>query len=608
MNYQMTKEELLAVLKKVGKADLSIPESVRLSIPNNKFIAPYLQSITDFAENCRGTKIPALPYSYFKMFYETGDRWYFEDSELGYFPRRGRMAAFSILSWLYEREEDLHELEDVLWAVCDEYTWAVPAHLKRGEGENAFVDKLEPGDFMVDLFASETADCLAETVFLHGERLPEIIRKRIAYLLEERIFARVLNDRFGWMTTTNNWAAVCAGSVGMAAIYAIEDDEHLAAVLERILPAFATFLSGFAADGSCLEGIGYWNYGFSYFVSFADLLYRRTKGELDMFADPFVKKVAGFQQKCYFPGGRTISFSDGGSRSTYQVGLTSYLSRKYSDLIIPPAANSQQDYNDDHCHRWSNILRNLVWAVDEVDDSKIEYTCHMLPAAQWYINNSKNGVGIAAKGGHNAEPHNHNDVGNFLVYMNGEEIISDLGSGEYTRQYFGEKRYTYFTCGSQGHSVPMIDGNTQKPGEDACAANVTVDESGIAMNIAPAYGLDYMPALNRTVCFDAEAGITTLTDAFRFADDAEHEVTERFITYGSVQLDGDRAVLRMNGATMSIRYDPAVFAPVITPACYAAHFGIYKHLFTVDFVAKATGKLTCAFQIIPDERMLKNAL
>ena len=151
----------------------------------------------------------------------------------------------------------------------------------------------------------------------------------------------------------------------------------------------------------------------------------------------------------------------------------------------------------------------------------------------------------------------------------------------------------------------MIDGCTQKPGKDACAANVTVDESGIAMNNAPAYALDYMPALNRTVCFDAEAGIATLTDAFVFSDDAEHEVTERFITYGSVQLDGDCAVLRMDGATMAIRYDPAVFTPVITPACYAAHFGIYKHLFTVDFVAKASSKLACAFRVVPAGAALK---
>lgn len=590
----MTKQEILNVLKKVGKVDLSIPESVRLSIPNNKIIAPYLQSVVDFAEKYRGKPIPALPYSYFKMFHETGDRWFYEDSDRGYFPRRGRLAAMGALSWLYQREEDIRELEDIIWAVCDEYTWSVPAHVKT----EAFTDKLENGDYMVDLFASETGDALAEISFLLGDKLPEIIRKRIAYLLEERIFKRVLEETFGWMSVKNNWAAVCAGSVGMAAIYAIEDDERLAAVLERVMPAFGTFLQSFAEDGSCLEGIGYWNYGFSYFVSFADLLYRRTKGEIDLFDQEIVTKVAHFQQKCIFKGGRSVSFSDGGSRAGYLPGLTSYLSRKYDTVILPPAS-CMNDFNGDHCHRWSNVLRNLIWCVDEVDDSKVQYGCYPLPAAQWYICSSENGVGLAAKGGHNAEPHNHNDVGGIQLFCNGQEVLADLGSGEYTRQYFREGRYLTMTCGSQGHNVPMIDGCTQHAGEDACASNVQMDETGISMDLAPAYKLDFMPSLQRDVRFDRATGTVTLKDTFAFAE-GEHEVRERFITRGTARNDGKRVIVDMNGQSMCIHYDPAKYAVEINCAQYAAHFGVIHPLLTVDFVTRAKGTLQASFTISND--------
>ena len=588
----MNQQEILRILSCAGKPDLSVPESKKQAIIRNKVIAPYLQSLTAEAEKFRGTAIPALPYSYFKLFHETGDRWYYEDSERGYFPRRGRLAAFAVLAWLYGKEEDCHELEDIIWAICDEYTWSVPAHVKA----EAYTTQLEDDAYMVDLFASETADALAEISFLMGDKLPQIIRLRIAHLLEKRIFSRVLEDTFGWMSTTNNWAAVCAGSVGMAAIYAIDDDEHLAAVLERILPAFDHFLSGFAADGSCLEGIGYWNYGFSYFVSFADLLYRRTNGGIDLFANEMVEKIAHFQQKCYFKGGRTVSFSDGGSRASYLPGLTSYLSRKYEGIVIPPAS-SMADFNEDHCHRWSNVLRNLLWTVDTLEEAPV-YGCYPLPAAQWYICSGENGVGIAAKGGHNAEPHNHNDVGGFQIYKNGEEILSDLGSGEYTRQYFSGQRYTFFVCGSQGHTVPMVDGCTQKPGEAACAKDVSVDENGISMDIAPAYGLAEMPSLRRSLRFCRETGATELTDVYTFTT-GTHEVRERFITYGTVQLESGRAVIRSGEETMTICYDPAVFTPEVTAAQYAAHFGVQKHLFTLDLVARAEGELTAAFTIEP---------
>ena len=138
MNFHMTKQEILAVLQKAGKQDLSIPESKKQAILDNPSLKKYLAALEETAAKHRGTPIPVLPYSKFKLFNETGDRVGFEsDPVCGYFPRRGRLAAFGLSAWLYGREEDIRELEDVLWAVCDEYTWSLPAHLKRGEGENA---------------------------------------------------------------------------------------------------------------------------------------------------------------------------------------------------------------------------------------------------------------------------------------------------------------------------------------------------------------------------------------------------------------------------------------------------------------------------------------
>ena len=288
----MTKQQILNLLQSVGKVDLSMPEEKRLAIPHNPLLKPYLQEITDYAEKCRGTAIPALPYSRFKLYHETGDRFQYEDSEVGYFPRRGRIAAFGVLAWLYEREEDIHELEDIIWAICDEYTWSLPAHVE----SDAFTTRLENDAYMVDLFAAETAQTLAEICFLMGDKLAPIVRLRVERLISERVFDRVLTHDFGWMTATHNWAAVCAGSVGMAAIYAIEDNERLAAVLARLLPAMDSFLSGFSEDGACLEGIGYWRYGFSYFTEFAELLERRTAGKICLFDDPRVEKIAAFQQ------------------------------------------------------------------------------------------------------------------------------------------------------------------------------------------------------------------------------------------------------------------------------------------------------------------------
>src|SRR5919202_1922411 len=53
---------------------------------------------------------------------------------------------------------------------------------------------------------------------------------------------------------------------------------------------------------------------------------------------------------------------------------------------------------------------------------------------------SSQGLYLAAQGGHNAESHNHNDVGNFLVYADGKPAIIDVGVETYTAKTFSAKR------------------------------------------------------------------------------------------------------------------------------------------------------------------------
>jgi len=60
--------------------------------------------------------------------------------------------------------------------------------------------------------------------------------------------------------------------------------------------------------------------------------------------------------------------------------------------------------------------------------------------------------------------HNQNDVGNFIVHVNGESVIPDVGRGRYTKAYFGPERYQHFVNSSRGHSVPIVNGCEQLAG------------------------------------------------------------------------------------------------------------------------------------------------
>ena len=179
----------------------------------------YLGEIAKKAEEYREKPIEAPKFSEFRLFSETGDR---ETYQRSYFDRRGRLAALALAVWLWQEPDDAAVLEDAIWAVCDEYTWALPAHIW---GE--FDEENRP---TLDLFAAETASALAEICALNEETLSPAVTKRARKAVEKRVIERFLSEEFGWERLQNNWAAVCGGAVGIAALYLCEPEKAAKAV------------------------------------------------------------------------------------------------------------------------------------------------------------------------------------------------------------------------------------------------------------------------------------------------------------------------------------------------------------------------------------------
>ncbi len=87
---------------------------------------------------------------------------------------------------------------------------------------------------------------------------------------------------------------------------------------------------------------------------------------------------------------------------------------------------------------------------------------------------SAEGLYLAAQGGHNAESHNHNDVGNFIVYADGEPAIIDVGVETYTAKTFSAQRYEIWTMQSAYHNLPTVNGVMQGAGRQFEARDVDV--------------------------------------------------------------------------------------------------------------------------------------
>ena len=485
--------------------------------------------------------VEALRYSEFRMFKYTGNRSFYEGQ---YFLRRRRMNASALLSLIYPEEEKyLVCLMDVIYNICDEYTWCLPAHQTALEINN---------NSHLDLFACETGFALAEIYTLMGDRLEALIRDRIRVEYKRRIIEALDRQTYGWERSLANWNAVCSGSVGCSIM--LLHPELMEKYKARLDENFEYYLKGFKDDGVCEEGVGYWHYGFGFFTVYADMIRNFTNGETDYFTRPKVKEVATFIQKMLLSGKSSVSFSDGGRTCNYHLGLLHYLKNEYPDAISIP--DPKDSYNADGCGRWCLHFRSFLWLKEEylTPDAATKEATYYAQYSQWMVHKNAN-YGFAAKAGHNGEPHNQNDVGSFIIAKNGRQVLVDPGAGMYTRQYFAfDTRYTILQCSSRGHSVPIVDGKYQKPStrDHRCGSADTKYENGVfSADIAGAYEIEGLNSLVRA--FSWNDTTVTLTDTYDYT--GEGDIVERFVTLvkpvsekaGEVTVDG-----------ITVNYDPAV--------------------------------------------------
>jgi hypothetical protein len=557
----------------------------------------YVDEIRSEGARLLSEPIQEISFTLFALFEREGSRL---DVERVYFEKRRRLNTMVFLSLLEPKAEVYQKsLHDILWSICNEYTWCLPAHLKnsletcgdytlaanstewsRGEVRTA-----------IDLFSAETGFALSEILCLTGTDLPPLLRSRIREEVTRRLFKPYLmQGHYHWEKAEHNWSAVCAGSIGSAALLLLENNDELTAVLEKVFGSLDCYLAGFGEDGACLEGVGYWNYGFGYYVYFADLLKKRTQGAINLFQQDKIHQIALFQQKCYLTDSLTVNFSDSVQHVYIQVGLTHYLAGLFPDIEVP-SARLIAAYKDDHCSRWAPALRNLIWFDPDKKSGEWTSVDYYLNEAEWFVSRyltATGSFGFAAKGGSNDEPHNHNDLGGFILASDGEPFVAELGCGEYTADYFGAGRYNYACNGSIGHSVPILEGLNQMEGEASKAAQVEISingqEASFELDIAGAYRNPHLKRLKRRFTWvKSEHPLLRLEDEYEFTI-SPGSIVERFITFIPPQMEGDDCVILQGkgGRRLRIYFDPLQLQPSIGKNSYRNHSGYDTDWYSID--------------------------
>ena len=167
-------------------------------------------------------------------------------------------------------------------------------------------------------------------------------------------------------------------------------------------------------------------------------------------------------------------------------------------------------------------------------------------------------LAISAKGGHNAENHNHNDIGSFAVSLGKETMAGDQGGPfSYPGDYFSaDAPEKYFIKGSYGHPVPLVDGVQQSTGAGARAIvlekELTDIEARFSIDLTSAYHTPKLEKLMRTFTYN-RSGNGSFCVEDKFVANAPIRFATALTTAAAwKQIDSNHLLLTVNDEKMIV--------------------------------------------------------
>lgn len=476
-----------------------IPEHIRVA---------YIQE----GEKAFNGEWPSLPASIFLDFVRNGNRTRFEHLS---FSRRGRLADL-VLAEVFERKgRFLDEIMNGIWAICEESFWGVPAHLGGQKAGHGLPDVTDP---YVDLFSAETGVLLAWTYYLLAPQLDQInplIAKRIVYETERRILTPYLeHDDWGWMgfksrkggykNRVNNWNPWINSNVIACTLILEHDPERRLKLLHKVMDSVDNFMAPYPGDGGCDEGPSYWGRAGGSLFDCLELLYSASDGAINIYNAHLTQEIGKYIYRAYISTPYFLNFADAPAKVHIQPSLVFRYGKAIGDRTMMQFAAfeaKQYDWGDGTLGgsfgKLNRVLPALFSVKEILSTTPAEPLLRdvWLPDIQVMTARSKKGSKasfyVAAKGGHNNESHNHNDVGNYVVYFNGRPILVDAGSQTYTRKTFSSHRYELWNNQSAYHNLPTINGVMQHNGSQFKARNVKYSANNrraqLTLDIAKAY-------------------------------------------------------------------------------------------------------------------------
>ncbi len=498
--------------------------------------------------------------------------------------RRNRLQELALAECVEGKGRFLDAITDGIWLTCEETWWGFPAHL---ESQKVGPDLPDITDPVVDIVVGENAALLAWISHVLGEQLDtvsKLIRPRIKIEIDRQLLIPAFErDDFWWMSwdfgrhTINNWNP-WVNSNWLACVLLMErDPERRAFAVHKIMRSLDMFINHQPEDGGCDEGPGYWDRAGGSLFDCLELLHHATSGQISIFDQPVIQDTGRVLMSAPKDGDWLIKIADASAKGNISGPLVQRYGRHIKDQSLVDFGRWVQHHQRarDYSH-----LRSLNRTLAELFDTEPFDAVPpppllrdvWLPDLQFMTARSLagNGAGffLAAKGGHNAESHNHNDVGTCIVHLNGAPLLIDVGVETYTAKTFSPRRYEIWTMQSQWHNLPTINGTLQQNGETFAARELShsADDTAatFALDIAGAYPSSAaVKRFTRTYRLERN-GPLAITDDFELSEAREPIVWNFMLLIApEIVADGQVRLSTASGDTALLTYETDRYVCVV---------------------------------------------
>lgn len=447
---------------------------------------------------------PVLTDALYRRYSRDGNRTEFQEANLR------RLRRLNLFAWAEALEHQGHFVGPLQAAIAEllaEPTWVLPAHDPK-------LNNLEGRWTEIDLMVAMKGWMLATALYWHEASLDPIVVQRARAELDRRLFQPFLaaargganTDGMWWLQADNNWNAVCHAGIVGAALAVLPARAERATIVGFAELNLEHYLKGFTPDGYCSEGIGYWNYGFGHFAMMSDTLARATGGRVRPLAGDHALRVAAYPWAVQILPGVYPAYADMDVRerpSTW-FGALAVMQVYPKPLGMKSWNLAAEDLRTLMLYESAmKVFLPLVTAgLPAAPAPRPSGQHHWFADAQVYTGRATATFGGAIKGGHNAEHHNHNDLGSFVIAAGDRAVLADPGLETYTARTFGPNRYDSLVLGSYGHAVPRVAGRLQSAGREYAAKVIstrfTETEDQVVLDLKGAYDVPELTSLVRT--------------------------------------------------------------------------------------------------------------